>query len=68
YYSNELVEFVRLVLEVIPVSVFNVLSKIVNLQTQMTNLPMRLEAKDLKEYAQLDTRCEMAKLTHEVSS
>jgi WASH complex subunit strumpellin len=67
YYSGELVEFVRRVLEVIPISVFNVLAKIVNIQTSMAALPMRLEAKDLKDYAQLDTRCEMAKLTHEVS-
>lgn len=67
YYSGELVEFVRLVLEVIPISVFSVLGKIVGIQTQITAIPMRLEAKDLKDYAQLDTRCEMAKLTHEVS-
>jgi WASH complex subunit strumpellin len=33
----------------------------------MRPLPLRLEAKDLKEYAQLDQRYEMASLTHQVS-
>lgn len=68
YYSGELVEFVRLVLEIIPISVFHVLSQIVRIQThQMKPIPIRLEAKDLKDYAQLDMRCELAKLTHQVS-
>jgi WASH complex subunit strumpellin len=68
YYSGELVEFVRLVLEIIPISVFHVLRQIVSIQThQMKPIPIRLEAKDLKDYAQLDMRCELAKLTHQVS-
>lgn len=68
YYSGELVEFVRRVLEVIPVSVFNILSQIVEIQTKkMAPIPIRLEAKDLKEYAQLDTRFELARLTHQTS-
>jgi WASH complex subunit strumpellin len=68
YYSGELVEFVRTVLEVIPISVFNILSQIVSIQTQqMQPIPMRLEAKDLKDFAQLDIRFELAKLTHQVS-
>ena len=49
YYSGELVEFVRRVLEIIPISVFRVLSQIVKIQThQLTDIPMRFEAKDLK--------------------
>lgn len=68
YYSGELVEFVRQVLEVIPISVFSVLSQIVNIQThKMKPLPIRPEAKDLKDYAQLDLRFDLAKLTHQVS-
>mmetsp|Transcript_24845 Transcript_24845/g.36645 ORF Transcript_24845/g.36645 Transcript_24845/m.36645 type:complete len:1170 (+) Transcript_24845:53-3562(+) len=68
YYSSELVEFVRKVLEIIPKSVFEVLSKIVTIQThQLMDIPIRFEAKDLKDYAQLDDRLEMAKLTHQVS-
>jgi WASH complex subunit strumpellin len=68
YYSSELVEFVRRVLEIIPISVFQVLSQIVTIQTHKLNdVPIRFEAKDLKDYAQLDDRLEMAKLTHQVS-
>jgi WASH complex subunit strumpellin len=68
YYSGELVEFVRLVLEVIPVSIFRVLSEIEQIQThQLMPIPLRLEAKDLKDYAQLDLRLELSKLTHQVS-
>ena len=68
YYSSELVEFVRIVLEIIPVSVFRVLKEIEQIQThRMPPIPIRLEAKDLKEYAQLDLRFELSKLTHQVS-
>ena len=68
YYSSELVEFVRIVLEIIPISVFRILDQIVHIQNQkMIPMPIRLEAKDLKDYAQLDIRCELAKLTHQVS-
>ena len=68
YYSSELVEFVRRVLEIIPISVFQVLRQIVTIQThKLHDIPIRFEAKDLKDYAQLDDRLEMAKLTHQVS-
>lgn len=68
YYSSELVEFVRLVLEVIPVSVFKILSQIEHIQTyQMVHIPIKIEAKDLKNYSQLDLRFELSKLTHQVS-
>ena len=68
YYSTELVEFVRLVLETIPISVFSCLGQIVEIQThEMNPIPIRLEAKDLKDYAQLDQRFNMAKLTHQIS-
>jgi WASH complex subunit strumpellin len=62
------VEFVRLVLEVVPNKIFDILSQIVEIQTiKMNPIPMRLEAKDLKEYAQLDIRHNIAKLTYDVS-
>ena len=55
YYSGELVEWVRSVLEIIPKSVFVVLSKIVTIQTdRMVPIPTRLEAKDLKDFAQVE--------------
>ncbi len=68
YYSGELVEFVRRVLEVIPKSVFKILSEIEQIQThKMLPIPTRFEAKDLKNYSQLDLRFELSKLTHQVS-
>lgn len=68
YYSSELVEFVRRVLEIIPVSIFQLLTGIVDIQIhRMTPIPIRPEAKDLKDYAQLDLRFELARLTHQVS-
>jgi WASH complex subunit strumpellin len=68
YYSGLLVDFVRLVLEVIPVSVFRILSTIETIQTHhLKTIPSRLEAKDLRDYAQLDYRVELAKQTHQVS-
>jgi len=68
YYSGDLVEFVRVVLEIIPISVFKSLGKIVDILTEkLTVIPNRFEAKDLKDYAQLETRRDLAKLTHEVS-
>jgi hypothetical protein len=33
----------------------------------MPTIPIRLEAKDLRDYAQLDLRFELSKLTHQVS-
>eukprot|EP00941_MAST-03F_sp_MAST-3F-sp1_P002473 g2473.t1 len=68
YYSNELVEFVRRVLEVIPKKVFSTLRDLIDLQThRMKPLPVRLELVNAGEFAQLQHRYELAKLTHEVS-
>lgn len=69
YYSGELVDFVRVVLEVVPQSIFSILAQIVGIETTQTKpLPFRFEAKDLKDFAQLDMRFEVAKLTHRISS
>ena len=68
YYSSELVSFVRQVLGIIPLSVFNIMSIIENIQAQkMIIIPSRLEAKDLKDFAQLDVRYELSKLTHQAA-
>lgn len=68
YYSSNLVEFVRKVLEIIPISIFRVLKDIVRIQTTtMRMIPSRLEAKDLKDFADLDQRFELSRQTHEVS-
>jgi WASH complex subunit strumpellin len=68
FYSSELVDFVRKVLEIIPISVFQILNQVVDVSTnQMTPLPTRVETQDLKTYAQLDQRYELARLTHQAS-
>jgi len=68
YYSAELVEFVRGVLQVIPASMFALLNNIVNLQTnQIQEVPTRLEKDRLKDFAQLPERYQLAKLTHSIS-
>ncbi|XP_014669948.1 PREDICTED: WASH complex subunit strumpellin-like [Priapulus caudatus] len=68
YYSRELVAYVRDVLQVIPRTMFALLSRIIALQTsQMRELPTRLDKEKLREYAQLDDRYQVAKLTHDIS-
>ncbi|KAH8059778.1 hypothetical protein JL721_9199 [Aureococcus anophagefferens] len=67
YYSTELVNFVRRVLDVIPVSVFGLLDDIVDIQTRtLAPLPVKLETAYLKDYAQLNERYQLARLTHQV--
>lgn len=68
YYSNELVKYVRGVLDIVPKSVFKNLDEIINMQTHvMKPLPVKLERKYLRDYAQLEERHKLAKLTHQVS-
>lgn len=68
YYSGELVAYVRTVLHVIPETMFGLMAKIVHLQTHVIKeLPTRLEKERLKDFAQLDDRREVARLTHAVS-
>lgn len=68
YYSNELVLYVRKVLQIIPETMFGTLAKIIHLQTDIIKeLPTRLEKDKLKEFAQLDERFQVAKLTHSIS-
>ncbi|XP_051878865.1 WASH complex subunit 5 [Pristis pectinata] len=68
YYSGELVAYVRKVLQIIPESMFRSLAKIIKLQTHnIMEVPTRLDKDKLKDYAQLDARYEVAKLTHAIS-
>lgn len=68
YYSSELVTYVRKVLQIIPESMFNLLARIINIQTnELKELPTRLEKDKLKEFAQLDQRYEIAKYTNAIS-
>lgn len=68
FYSGKLVLFVRRVMEIIPKSMFFILNDIIELQThKIKELPTRLEKVELKDFAQLDERNQLAKLTHGVS-
>lgn len=68
YYSGELVAYVRKVLQIIPQTMFSLLAKIIHLQTtSIKEVPTRLEKDKMKEFAQLDERYEVARLTHAIS-
>lgn len=68
YYSGELVSYVRKVLQIIPESMFTSLAKIIKLQTHnIVEVPTRLDKDKLRDYAQLSSRYEVARLTHAIS-
>lgn len=68
YYSNELVNYVRKVIQIIPKTMFEALAKIIKIQTEsIKELPTRLEKDKLREYAQLDERYAVAKYTYSIS-
>ena len=68
FYSQELVGYVRSVVEVIPVSMFAILTRIIAVQTErLRELPTRLEKGALREYAQLPERAQLAEATHQVA-
>jgi WASH complex subunit strumpellin len=69
FYSTEIVDFMRRVLDIIPRSVFEILQKIIKIQTsQLKPLPVKFESQYLKEYAQLDERYQLAEMTHRAST
>ncbi|XP_036338292.1 WASH complex subunit homolog 5 isoform X1 [Rhagoletis pomonella] len=68
YYSTELANYMRKVLQIIPETMFSLLSRIIHLQTEVLHeIPTRLEKDKLKEYAQFDDRYAIAKLTHSIA-
>lgn len=79
YYSEELVSFGkivtchndiigRIVLEIIPKTMFQVLSKIIDIQTnRLKEMPIKIDREQLLKFSQLDERNRLAKLTHSVS-
>lgn len=69
YYSNELIKYIQKVLQVIPEMVFSIVEKIIDLQTWVIKeVPTRLEKDKLRDFAQLEQRMEVAKLTHSAST
>ncbi|CAD8147536.1 unnamed protein product [Paramecium pentaurelia] len=68
YYSGELVKFVKEVLQIIPIQVFEVLQDIITLITSVLKpLPSRINKIELKDYAQYEDRTQIAKLTNSIS-
>eukprot|EP00727_Mastigamoeba_balamuthi_P013163 m51a1_g847 putative WASH complex (1158) ;mRNA; f:778413-782661 len=68
YYSDELVSYVRRVLEVIPRSVFEILHRIIELQTKsIPVLPTKLEKDQVRDVVQLEDRFRLAEATHAIS-
>jgi len=69
FYSTELVDFMRRVLDIIPRSVFEILQRIIKVQTsRLKPLPVKFESQYLKEYAQVDERYLLAEMTHRAST
>jgi hypothetical protein len=68
YYSSELVNYVRTVLQIIPRTMFETLEKIIYMQTKtIKEVPTRLDKDKLKEFAQLEERYTVSQLTYQIS-
>ncbi|XP_072947146.1 WASH complex subunit 5 [Epargyreus clarus] len=69
YYSSELIKYIQKVLQIIPEMVFSIVEKIIDLQTwTIKEVPTRIDKEKLRDYAQLEHRMEVAKLTHSAST
>eukprot|EP01052_Picozoa_sp_SAG31_P024509 SAG31_NODE_2091_length_6465_cov_2.429626_2_plen_91_part_00 len=54
--------------QIIPVTIFGILDEVAALQSRrLQELPTKVEVDDLKSYAQLEQRYELAKSTHRIS-
>lgn len=68
FYSTELVKFVRRVLSIVPSRMFQLLDKIIQLQTNdLKELPTKVEKEHVQDYAQHEVRAALAKATHDIS-
>ncbi|XP_012278891.1 WASH complex subunit 5 isoform X2 [Orussus abietinus] len=68
YYSRELEAFARRVLQIIPATVFGLLADIITLETNtFKEIPSKLSKEKMKDFAQLDGRLKVAKLTYNIS-
>ena len=68
YYSGELVKFVKNILQIIPLSVFNILNNVIHIfQEGFQELPVKVPKNDLKNYTQAEKRYALAKATHQIS-
>lgn len=68
YYSGELVKFVKNILQIIPLSVFNILDKVIqNFEEGFMELPVKVNKADLKIYTQQEKRQIVASSTHQIA-
>jgi len=68
FYSDELVAYVRNVLDIIPKTVFEILKQVINLQTtKIPQLCAKVEKERIREFAQFDERFKLAQLTYQIS-
>jgi WASH complex subunit strumpellin len=68
YSSSTVVDFVRIVLDIVPISIFDVLVEIIQLKTTiLKDLPNSIERRKMKQYVQLEEREKLASQTREIS-
>ncbi|KAH8408087.1 hypothetical protein KR222_003047 [Zaprionus bogoriensis] len=68
YYSTELANFLRRVLQIVPETMFSILARIIQLLTNVIKeFPTRLEKEKLREYAQFEERSKVAQLTNSIA-
>lgn len=68
YYSGELVKYVRNILQIVPISVFNLHENVINLFSKsFCEMPIKILKTDLKDYAQLEDRAILAKSLSQIS-
>jgi WASH complex subunit strumpellin len=68
YYSQQLVAYVRRVLQIIPRNMFKILGEIINILTsKMMEVPIKLDKEKMKELSQLELREKVSRLTNKIS-
>ena len=68
YYSGELVKFVKAILQIIPISIFSILDNVSNIFTSgFSEIPVKLQKTQIKDYAQTEKRYSLAKNVHRIS-
>ncbi|KAH8392056.1 hypothetical protein KR200_010392 [Drosophila serrata] len=68
YYSTELANFLRRILQIVPETMFSILARIIHLLTNVIKeFPTRVEKERLKEYAQFEDRAKVAQLTNSIA-
>eukprot|EP00592_Proboscia_alata_P012894 CAMPEP_0194388630 /NCGR_PEP_ID=MMETSP0174-20130528/99600_1 /TAXON_ID=216777 /ORGANISM="Proboscia alata, Strain PI-D3" /LENGTH=1144 /DNA_ID=CAMNT_0039180103 /DNA_START=303 /DNA_END=3734 /DNA_ORIENTATION=- len=68
YYQSNLLSVVTNILDIIPTSIFHILSQITAINSEMMRkLPSEIDVDSIKEFSQPDGRFELAKLTYRVS-